>query len=83
MSTKSNPTLNELTKGLSKLQKRAFLKLLDSGKWVSAYELQESLSTLDSLVKRRLAKIDSSRPGSLLFPRVNILYKSSFGKKSE
>lgn len=41
---------------LSPSQKRAFEKLNQSDRWKSAYDLNESLTTLNSLVRLKLAK---------------------------
>jgi hypothetical protein len=53
-------------------QVRALNKLTD--KYQSAYQLQEKLNTLNSLVKLKLAQHITSR-GSLFFPRTSNLYK--------
>lgn len=53
---------------LSKTQQRALKKLTD--KWQNAYQLQESLSTLNSLVIKKLAEKKSSL-GCYFMPRIN------------
>ncbi len=59
---------------LSYTQNRAFNKLFDSRKWLSAYELQESRGTLDALVRKGLL-ITRHGLGCIFDPRVGIKYK--------
>lgn len=59
---------------LSATQKRALGKLT-TGKWRSAHELQEGLSTLRSLVNKGLAQNNDSQMGALFFPRTHIFFR--------
>lgn len=49
-------TLQELTKGLSPVQKEAFIKLLKSTKPLSSYSLSVRISTMHSLEKKGLVR---------------------------
>ena len=60
---------------LSKSQERALIKLVNSGQWESAYSLQESLTTLDSLVHKKLAKRNIGL-GAGFSPRTSISFKA-------
>jgi hypothetical protein len=60
---------------LSKIQERAFRKLVKSGEWKCAYSLQESISTLDSLFNKGLVARKILYTWS---PRVNIEYKAKY-----
>ena len=57
---------------LSPIMERALEKLTDE--WQCAYELQESMSTLDALAERKLAQ-RKHELGYMFFPRMHILYK--------
>lgn len=59
---------------LSKAQCRALDKL-DVEEWKSAYELNESISTLDALVRRNFAE-KKTEPGYMFSRRVHTLYRS-------
>ena len=62
---------------LTPTQESAYRKL--TNEWQSGYDLQESMATLDALVKKGYAK--SSGHGSLssvYSPRTSILYKRNF-----
>ena len=60
---------------LSRIQNRALNKLINSGEWLSAYKLQESMATLNSLVKKGLV-IKRMGPGSFWSPRTGVEYKA-------
>lgn len=57
---------------MTKTQTKALKKL--NNNWQSAYELQESLSTLNSLVRIKKAK-SKSEIGSAFSPRTAIKFK--------
>ncbi len=59
---------------LSKAQARAYSKLTTVGQ--SAYQLQESLATLECLVKMRLADRKSELE-SIFDPRIGLKYRLS------
>lgn len=59
---------------LPEAQNRAFNKLFSSRKWHSAYELQESRRTLDTLVRKGLL-IRGRGLGCIFGPRAGIIYK--------
>lgn len=60
---------------LTPTQQRVLRKLTRANKWCSAFELQESLATLDTLVRKKYAK--KIMPlGSFAFPRNSIKYKA-------
>ena len=58
---------------LTKAQKRALGKML-SGKWYSAYDLKESLATLDALAAKGCVE-SGYHDGYRFFPRSAILYR--------
>lgn len=66
-------TPRKLYDKLSPAQERALAKLSD--KWQSAYTLQESMNTLDALVRRGLAARNYGGVGSLFSPRTAIHYR--------
>ena len=62
---------------LSKPQERTFKKLIKVGDWQTAYSLQESRNTLDSLVEKGLVT-RKRELGSLFDPRTAIYYKTKY-----
>lgn len=56
----------------TKAQKRALLKLTDE--WQSAYELQETIPTLEGLVRRKLAE-KKLETGYLFMPHNSIMFR--------
>lgn len=58
---------------LSKTQERALSKL--SYKWQSAYEIGESIATLNALVRHGLAKSKTDELGYMYSPRTAIYFK--------
>jgi hypothetical protein len=61
---------------LSKPQGRALRKLKIRGGWHSAYQLQESMGTLNSLCSKGLVTKKQGL-GSLAFPRTGIMYRAN------
>jgi hypothetical protein len=58
---------------LSKAQERALAKLAQE--WQSAYDLQESITTLDALVGKGFAARKVNTLGSMFSPRTSCLYR--------
>ena len=76
------PTMQELTKGLTPAQKKAFLKLVEHGGYASAYDLGVwKIETMDILVRKGLAKM---KPGHyhLYSQETEVLFKSRYRKVS-
>ncbi len=64
---------------LSKIQERTLEKFGKSNEWVSAYELQESIGTLESLLDKNLIEIKHS-VGDMFFPRTAIEWRLKKGE---
>jgi len=77
------PSLDNLTKGLTPVQKNAFLKLLDSDTPLSAYELGiRNLSTMESLnMKGLVTRVKRLSAGAVFFPHNEIRWKSKYRRK--
>lgn len=58
---------------LTKAQERAKAKLTD--KWLAPYDLQESITTLNVLVRRGVAVMKRDMLGSMFCPRTALNYK--------
>lgn len=69
---------------LTPVQKRAFKKLIKDGGWLTPFDLQESLSTLRALEKKKLVKSRGWEAfGAMFDPRTTIEFISRYqvGKK--
>jgi hypothetical protein len=61
---------------LTNAQERARMKLeIYRNEWKSAYDLQESIPTLEGLVSHKVAVSKHDDLGSLFSPRTSIYYK--------
>lgn len=73
--------VNIETLKLTPIQKRAFRKLVKARGWVSPYDIQESINTLDSLFRRGLVN-RKYELGSMADPRTGTYYKSKYRSAS-
>lgn len=71
-------TLTELTKGLTPTQKKAFLKLLNSGKEMSSYSLGVRLTTMRALEKKGLVR--SKWGGVPVMAEINLGWRARYKK---
>ena len=58
---------------LTKAQERAASKL--TREWLSAYDLQESIPTLEGLVSRKVAEMKRDALGEMYSPRTSIHFR--------
>ena len=78
-----NPSIIELTKGLTPTQKKVFLALIASEEPKSAYELGTSrMETMYALEKKGLIyRVPGDRLGTIFSPTTTIKWKSKFRRK--
>lgn len=69
-------TLEKLTKGLSPLQREAFVTLLHSGKPMNSYSLRVRLTTMHALEKRGLVR--GRWDGTMVMPEINKVWSAKY-----